>query len=134
MGLRVNIQKALIELFKAGVFPSVTYDSTGVPSTGNNLTPTVICNETSAQITAKAGAEGIGYSFSGWSFEVICEFLEEVDYSDFVLTSLKDLNFNSSGSLVTATAGNNVIVKHPPRQGAHGGSVLTFTFNIKTRR
>lgn len=134
MGLRVEIQKRLITLFKNGIFPSVSYDSGGTPSTGSNLVPTITCNEVASSIETKAGSGGIGYAFSGWTFEVICEFTKEVDYSDFVIDELKDIVFNYNNNLITANVGSSIVVKHPPRQGSHSGTILQFNFNIKTRR
>lgn len=134
MGLRVEIQKKIIALFKAGAFPSVSYDIAGVPSVGANLVPSVLCNEVSSAIEAQVGALGKTYNFSGWSFEVICEFSKEVDYSDFVINELKDLQVNYSGIIIQINVGSSIVVKHPPRQGANNGTVLQFNFNIKTRR
>ena len=134
MGLRVEIQKQLLTLFKAGPFPGVTYDVSGVPTAGASVTPSVICNEVSSAIIAKATGTGIGYDFSGWSFQVICEFVQEIDYSDFILTKLQDLCFTSGQIMVTAHVGSSIVVKHPPRQGALTGTILEFNFNIKTRR
>lgn len=140
MGLRIAIQKKLIETFKAGTFTAVKYDPTGLPEAGDRLTPTVTCNETSATIMARASGgvsdKGMGYTFAGWAFEVICEFDQEIDYSDFVLNELQDIIFadDASQSLVSAIVGNSIVVSHPPRQGAHTGTVLKFIFNIKNRR
>lgn len=136
MSLRVDIQKKLIELFRAGTFYPVTYDVSGIPTASSEkLAPsTVLCNESSASIAAKADGQGLGYQFAGWSFTVYLNFTKEIDYSEFVLNELKDVIVNSGVVMATASIGGSVIVKHPPRQGAETGTELQFNISIKTRR
>lgn len=135
MSLRVDIQKRLIDLFKKGDFPVVKYDSSGIPSVADEkLIPAVLCNELSTGLVQKADSQGLGYVFNNWAFAVYCEFKKEVDLTGFILDDLKDITFNSSGYLITASVGGSVVIKHPPRQGAETGTVAQFNFNIKIRR
>lgn len=134
MSLRVEIQKKLIELFRAGTFYVVSYDAAGLPSTGaEKLIPeSVICNEVSSSLAKKAGND-LTYTFSGWVFGVYCSFTKEVDYSEFVLEELKDICFTSNRCLVNATAGNSIVVQHPPRHG-EGGTQMRLNFNVTIKR
>lgn len=135
MGLRVIIQKKLIELFKEGIFYAVKYDAAGIPFLDTNkVIPEVICNETSASIVAKPDSSGMGYTYTNWSFTVICTFKTEVDVSDFIMGELKDITMTPNNYLVTAIAGNSMIIKHPVRQGSETGTELQITFNIKIKR
>lgn len=134
MGLRVEVQKKLITLFREGSFPSVSYNSEGIPSVGGNLVPSVICNEVASGIQPQTGMMGRTYNLSGWSFEVICTFSKEVDISDFILNELKDLQTNINSSIIQIKVGSSLVVKHPPRQGATEGTILQMNFNVETRR
>jgi hypothetical protein len=90
MGLRITVQKRIIDLFKAGTFPVVTYTGDIPEASDETLVPTVICNEVAASLLPKSGAEK-GYIFGSWAFEVYCSFGKEVDVSEFLLESLRDI-------------------------------------------
>ena len=134
MGLRTTIQARLIALFKVDNFEVVTYDVDGIPSVGAETeTPTVVCNEVSAGIEAGIGGHTT-YNLTGWAFDLLCDFKAEVDYSDFI-ESLENMSFSiDANHLATITAGSTVIVNHPPRQGAHGGTQLRFSINVDIKK
>ncbi len=133
MGLRTSIQARLIGLFKVNQYEIVTYTD-GIPSVGHGMeTPKVICNETSAGILAGVGSSTT-YSLDGWAFDLICDFKNEIDYSDFI-DSLENLSFAVDNEhLATITIGNTVIVEHPPQQGLHNGTQLRFGINVDIKK
>ena len=66
--------------------------------------------------------------------DLLCDFKAEVDYSDFI-ESLENMSFSiDANHLATITAGSTVIVNHPPRQGAHGGTQLRFSINVDIKK
>lgn len=134
MGLRVNIQTLFIETFKVEQFDIVTYNSEGIPSvTGSKEEPVVECNEVSNIVEATIG-QGSGYIFKSWTFEVICSFKNEIDYSDFVL-GLGNLTFTYNDAiLVEISMDGSIAVKHPPRNLSHNGSEIKFIFNVNLKK
>lgn len=133
MGLRTTIQARLIALFKVDSFEIVKY-SDGIPSVGHGTeTPTVVCNAVSAGITAGTGGHTT-YDLTGWIFDLRCDFKNEVDYSDFI-ESLENMSFAvDDNHLAQITIGSNVIVNHPPQQGAHNGTQLNFNINVDIKK
>lgn len=134
MGLRIDIQSRLIALFKVNSYEIVEYDNDGLPSVGHgNETPGVECNETSASFAPAVG-QSTKQNLLSWSFEIDCNFKNEVDFSDFLL-SLDNLSYAYSDTLlVTITIGNNITVQHPVRAGGHTGTDLRFNITVNTKR
>ena len=133
MGLRTSIQARLIALFKVDQYEIVTY-ANGIPSVGHGTeTPKVVCNETSAGIVAGTG-HSTTYTLDGWAFDLICDFKNEVDYSDFI-DNLENLSYAvDNDHLAEIVIGSTVIVEHPPQQGTHNGTQLRFGINVDIKR
>jgi hypothetical protein len=135
MALRVDIQNKLISLFKVDSYEIVKYNAvTGLASVGHGTeTPGVECNETTATIVTQEG-QSTKNRLLNWTFVILCSFKNEVDFSDFIL-GLENMSYSYSNEIkVIITIGNNVNVQHPPRQGAHNGSELSFNITVNTRR
>ena len=134
MGVRTDIQAKLIALFKVKEYEVVEYDSDGIPSvTGEKITPRVLCNDVSAIMQAEAG-HVVTQTLSGWVFDLILTFEQEVDYSDYIL-SLNNLSYAYSNDLsVIMAIGNSILVTHPVMQGAHNGTELRFNINVKLKK
>jgi hypothetical protein len=132
MGLRIDIQQKLIDLFKVDTYEIVDYDTDGNPSlTGNKETPKVECNEISCIVTSQPGK---GYVFRGWLFEVFLDFKHEIDYSDMLL-GLDNLSYSYNDEvLVEVTMDDNISVKHPPRNLSHNGTQMNIKFNINLKK
>lgn len=134
MGLRVDIQSKLIGLFKVNTYEIVDYNTDGIPTVGHgNETPGVECNETTASIATQPG-QSTKNRLLNWTFDIICSFENEVDFSNFI-SDLEDISYTYNDEiLVKVSIGNNVNVQHPPREGAHSGTQLRFNILVNTRR
>ena len=67
---------------------------------------------------------------TGWDFDVIISFENEVDYSDFVLALTNFSYAYDDNTLVMVTIGNSILVSHPVTKGAHHGTQLRFSINV----
>ncbi len=130
MGVRTDIQARLIALFKVQEYEIVSYNAAGVPSTDETKEmPGVQCNEISATMDAPAGSAGT-LVLTGWVFDVILDFKNEIDYSDFIL-SLGNMSYAYDDDiLVQITFGSTILISHPPTQGGHNGTQLRFNINV----
>ena len=134
MGVRTDIQSKLIALFKVNQYEVVSYDSNGIPSVGaERETPRIVCNEVSAIMGTEAGSS-VTQTLSGWVFDMILTFGQEVDYSDHIM-SLDNLSYAYSDEIAVIMAiGNSILVTHPVMQGGHTGTELRFNINVKIKK
>ena len=136
MGLRVEIQNKIRDLFEGQNFEIVKYNKTTRKAyIDGNETPTVEVNEISNSPVLKLGAN-TGYVFEGWTFEVILNFNNEIDFSNFILDlDTSKLNFVYNNTIkVENIVSNRISVDHPARQGHHSGSQIKLNINITLRR
>jgi hypothetical protein len=134
VGVKVDIQAKLIALFKVNEYEVVSYNGdTGIPSvTGEKETPKVQCNETNAIMETDPASKT--QVLSGWVFDVILDFEEEVDYSDYIM-SLDNLSYAYSNTIsVQVTIASNILVTHPVTQGGHHGTQLRFNINVSIKK
>jgi hypothetical protein len=131
MGLRIDIQQRLIDLFKVDTYEIVDYVDGSPTLTGATETPKVECNEISCIVASEPGK---GYVFRGWIFEVFLDFKHEIDYSDMIL-GLGNLSYSYNDEiLVQMIMDDNISVKHPPRNLSHTGTQMNIKFNINLKK
>lgn len=132
MGLRVEIQKRLIALFRVP-FDKVVYNSEGIPSIEGTEIPKVLCNEVSGSLQAETNTAK-KYSIKNWSFEVLLDFSQEVDTSD-ILMNLPLVSFSYNDViLVKATENSGMTANHPVHQGSTAGTQVKISFTFGTKK
>ena len=87
----------------------------------------------SANFDANVGQVGT-QKLRGWTFDLICNFNCEVDYSDFLL-SLDNMSYAYNDNLlVVINIGNSILVQHPVRESSATGSQLRFNIIVTIKK
>lgn len=131
MSLRTEIQVAIIQKIKSGIFTRIDYTD-GLPAeAAATLFPEVICNEVGGDLTQHLGRDH-KYVLTNWRFETTIKFKQEVDVSDFFMGF--NLTFTNSEYAVTIGLDSSYVPEHPVTQGSHVGTTVTVTFVVNLKR